>query len=221
MDSSTSYRSFRGLSTCCTVGLSTGSSRDLHVLQPASLLPCDLHHGLQGNVCSDTWSTSSHSFSDLHVCRTVSHIFLLIFCHSCFAAFFFYSFLNMLSQGHCHCFWWVQLWPEVGPSWSWLCPTWEQTLLTEVTSCRSLTTKTLSSKPGTKALNYFRSKPCFVFMELIWELVCVCMCVCVFGGEQYLFCVLGLGFFVCLVLVCCSFFLERCSCLVSEGNWSN
>ncbi|NXH49107.1 CSMD3 protein, partial [Dicaeum eximium] len=88
MDRSTSHRSFQGSSSRCSVGSSTGSSRELRVLQPARLLPCGLHHGLQGNVCSDTWSTSSPSFSDLHVCRAVSYIFLLIFCHSCFAAFF-------------------------------------------------------------------------------------------------------------------------------------
>lgn len=147
-----------------------------------SLLPCGLHCGLQENVCSDIWSTSP-SFSDLHICRAVSHIFLLIFCHSCFAAFFtlsqiyYHKGTTIVSDG-------FKLWPEVGPFWSWLCPLWEQPL--EASShrghfCRPLTTKTLLSKPSTNALNDFCSKPCFVFIELVWELfrICVCMCVCV------------------------------------------
>lgn len=53
--------------------------------------------GLQGNPCS-AWSTSSpSSFSDLVVCRTVSHFFSLFFCLSGG----FCPFLNRLSP-RCH-----------------------------------------------------------------------------------------------------------------------
>lgn len=74
--------------------------------------------------------------------------------------------------------------------------------------CRPLTTKTLLSKPSTNALNDFWSKPYFLFIELVWELFH--MCVCVFVREQYLFCILGLGFFRCLAWsVVASFWIDR------------
>lgn len=38
----------------------------------------DLRHRQQGNLCSGTWSTSSpFSFTDLRVCRAISHVFSL------------------------------------------------------------------------------------------------------------------------------------------------
>ncbi|KAK4806612.1 hypothetical protein QYF61_013867 [Mycteria americana] len=59
-------------STCSGVGSSTGCRRDIcstvdiHGLQGDSLLHHGLHHGLQENLCSAAWSTSSPSFfSDL------------------------------------------------------------------------------------------------------------------------------------------------------------
>jgi len=49
------------------------STVDLHGLQGDSLPHHGLLHGLQGNLCSSTWSTSSSSFfTDLGVCRIVS-----------------------------------------------------------------------------------------------------------------------------------------------------
>ncbi|KAK4806629.1 hypothetical protein QYF61_022935 [Mycteria americana] len=59
-------------SICSSVGSSTGCRRDIcstvdiHGLQGDSLLHHGLHHGLQENLCSAAWSTSSPSFfSDL------------------------------------------------------------------------------------------------------------------------------------------------------------
>ncbi|KAK4806603.1 hypothetical protein QYF61_013858 [Mycteria americana] len=55
-------------STCSGVGSSTGCRRDIcstvdiHGLQGDSLLHHGLHHGLQENLCSAAWSTSSPSF---------------------------------------------------------------------------------------------------------------------------------------------------------------
>jgi len=49
------------------------STMDLHGLQGHSLPHHGLFHGLQGNLCSSTWSTSSASFfTDLGVCRVIS-----------------------------------------------------------------------------------------------------------------------------------------------------
>jgi len=50
------------------------SITDLHGLQGHSLPHHGLQHGLQGNLCSGAWSTSSPSFIDLAVCRVVSLI---------------------------------------------------------------------------------------------------------------------------------------------------
>ena len=61
-----------GSSIGCSVDIC--STVDLHVLQGHSLHHHCLLHGLQGNLCSGTWSTSSLSFTDLGVCRVVSHI---------------------------------------------------------------------------------------------------------------------------------------------------
>jgi len=57
---------FHGLQVdiCCTV--------NLHGLQWDSLPHHGLHHRLQGNLCSGTWSTSSLFFTDLGVCRVVA-----------------------------------------------------------------------------------------------------------------------------------------------------
>ena len=55
---------------------------DLHGLQEDSLPHHGLLHGLQGNLCSSAWRTSSFFFTDLAVCRVVSitysHLFLLL-----------------------------------------------------------------------------------------------------------------------------------------------
>ena len=65
------------------------STVDLHGLQRHNLCYRCLLYGLQGNLCSCVWSTSSSSssFSDLGVCRVVSHIFSLISPSCCCAAF--------------------------------------------------------------------------------------------------------------------------------------
>ncbi|GAB0208824.1 mitochondrial enolase superfamily member 1 [Grus japonensis] len=66
-----------GSSTGCRWNLYTPSSF-LHGLQGDSLLHHGLHQGLQGDLCSGTWSTSSPSIcTDLGVCR-VSYIFSLL-----------------------------------------------------------------------------------------------------------------------------------------------
>ena len=98
-------------STCSGVGSSTGCRwisaplQTLHGLQGHSLPHHGLHHGLQGNLCSGTWSTSSPSFfPDLGVCRVVSltsshpslQLQLLLRRN-------FFPFLNMLSQRHYCC----------------------------------------------------------------------------------------------------------------------
>ena len=62
---------------CCSVD--SYSAMVLHGPQGDNLHHHGLHHRLQGNLCSGTWSTSSPSFfTDLGVCRVVS----LTFSHS-------------------------------------------------------------------------------------------------------------------------------------------
>lgn len=77
------------------------------------------HHGLQGNLCSGIWSTSSPCFStDLSVCRTValtcslSPLWLKL--HNNFPPSIF-----LVPRHYCH-HRWPQPWPAGGPSWSWL-----------------------------------------------------------------------------------------------------
>jgi len=48
------------------------STMDLHGLQGYSLPHHGLLHGLQENLCSGVWSTSSPSFTDAGVCRVAS-----------------------------------------------------------------------------------------------------------------------------------------------------
>lgn len=75
------------------------------------LFHCGLLHGLQGNVCLSTWSTSTPSFYPLGVCRAVSLTFSFthhpqaVFCLS----------LNMSWQRCHHLGWGVQLCPVLGP----------------------------------------------------------------------------------------------------------
>uniref|UniRef100_A0A8B9MTF9 SPATS2-like protein n=1 Tax=Accipiter nisus TaxID=211598 RepID=A0A8B9MTF9_9AVES len=97
------------------------STVDLHGLQGDSLPHQGLHHRLQGNLCSSTWSISSLSFfTDLGVCRvgslTCSHssLQLLFLCHSNS----FFPFLKMLSQRRYLFCWLARPWPTAGPSWS-------------------------------------------------------------------------------------------------------
>ena len=69
---------WRGVSTGCRVDIC--STMDLHGLHGDNLCHHGLHHGLQGNLCSSTWSTSSPScLTDLGVSTVVSHFFSLIF----------------------------------------------------------------------------------------------------------------------------------------------
>jgi len=70
---------------------------DLHGLQEDSLPHHGPQHGLQGNLCSSAWRTSSFFFTDLAVCRVVS----VTYSHSsplAGVAQKFFPFLNMLSQ---------------------------------------------------------------------------------------------------------------------------
>ena len=98
-------------STCSGVGSSLHglqvdicSTVELHGLPGDSLPHHGLPHGLQGNLCSGAWSTSSPSFfTDLGVCRAVSltysHSSLrlqLLLCSN------FSPFLNLLSQRRYH-----------------------------------------------------------------------------------------------------------------------
>jgi len=73
----------------------------LHGLQGHSLPYHGLLRGLQRNLCSGAWSTSSLSFfTDLGVCSVV----LLTLSHSSFLLqVFFFPFLIMLSQRRYHC----------------------------------------------------------------------------------------------------------------------
>jgi len=79
------------------------STMDLHGLQGHSLPHHGLPHGLEGNLCSGTWSTSSPSFTDLGVCRVVTlrysnySLWLQIAVMQVFS-----PFLNMLSQRRYH-----------------------------------------------------------------------------------------------------------------------
>ncbi|KAK4811166.1 hypothetical protein QYF61_019797 [Mycteria americana] len=70
-----------GFSTGCRVDIC--STVDLHGLQGDSLPHHGLHHGLQGNLCSGTWSTSFPSFfTDLGVCRVQNLAFGLVKFHA-------------------------------------------------------------------------------------------------------------------------------------------
>jgi len=75
------------------------SSIDLHEPWGDSLPHHGLLHGLQGNLCSSAWSTSSP-------CSSLTLVFAELFltppslCKCCYAGFF--AFLNMLSQRHYH-----------------------------------------------------------------------------------------------------------------------
>lgn len=111
--------------------------------QPA--LPC-FSHRLQGNLCSDTWSTSSPSYlTELGV--SCSHFSLLFLKCSCAALL--NPFLKMLSH---QCRQWALLWPVVDPSckhWHWLCLTRGKLLGSSHRSClcSPADTKTLPYKP--------------------------------------------------------------------------
>lgn len=74
-------RFLQGMSTCSSVGSSTGCHVDicsgmfLYRLQGDTL--CHNGLGLQGNLCTSAWITSSPSFSDLGACR--ANFFFCIF----------------------------------------------------------------------------------------------------------------------------------------------
>jgi len=76
----------QGMFACYSRGSFTGYSADicstvvLHGLQKYCLLYNGLHHRLQGNLCSNAWSTFSHAFfSVLGVRRAVFLIYLSLF----------------------------------------------------------------------------------------------------------------------------------------------
>jgi len=169
--------------TCSGAGSSlhwsAGPGRSLlqHGLPTRSQLPSDIHllrhgvlpglqveicstvdlHGLQGNLCSGAWSTSSPSFfTDLGVCRVVSptysHSSLLLHLLWCR---FFYTFSNMLSQRRYHRCQLAQLWPVAAPCWSRLALALSDMGEASAAShtshpCSSFTPKNLACKPNTE-----------------------------------------------------------------------
>jgi len=73
------------------------STMDLHGLQGHSLPDNALLHGLQGNLCSSTWSTSSPP-SELALVSAelfLSHILTLVICCSCYCANFAEFFCSL------------------------------------------------------------------------------------------------------------------------------
>lgn len=86
-----SCRFLQGTSTYSGMGPSMGCRVDLCSTMGCRGTSCltSLHHGLQGNLCSRTWSTSYPSFStDLVVCRVVALIYSLLSPSCCCAAVF-------------------------------------------------------------------------------------------------------------------------------------
>lgn len=78
-----------------------------------SLLPCGLLQGLQGNLHSGTWTTSSPSlFTDLGVCRSVS---VTTFPHPSHHHEVICCFLNTFSKRRQLLGCWAQLCPVMGP----------------------------------------------------------------------------------------------------------
>ena len=131
------------------------STVNLHGLQGDSLPHHGLPHGLQGNLCSGAWSTSSPSFfTDLGVCRVVS----LTYSHSSLQLQFVVQFFSPslicyprgattiadglgLDQQRVH----------LGASWHWLYQTQGKLLGASHRShpCSPPATKTLPCKPNT------------------------------------------------------------------------
>lgn len=78
-------------------------------------------HGLQRNICSGIWSTSSSSFSNFGVCTAVSHLFSLflclcgIFCPSLENIFPEASLSRLLGSV-------IPCGGFIGDNWNWLCP---------------------------------------------------------------------------------------------------
>lgn len=89
----------------------------LHELQVNDLFHNYFCSGLQGNLCSSTWSTYSNSFTDLGFCRVIFSTFFPFFSLTA-AVWCFYPFWSMLSQSCHQHYWWVQLWPGVSPFWN-------------------------------------------------------------------------------------------------------
>jgi len=82
---STGRSTLQGISTCCGMRSSMGCSVDICCtvvfdgLHGGNMCHHSLYRGLQGNLCSGAWSTSSHSFfADPGVCRAVSLTFFLL-----------------------------------------------------------------------------------------------------------------------------------------------
>lgn len=71
----------------------------LHGLQGDNLHHYGLHHGLQGNLCSRAWTTSSPSFfTDLGVCKVVCLTCILTSLSQLLLGSIFFLFLNMSSH---------------------------------------------------------------------------------------------------------------------------
>lgn len=92
-------RLLQGMSICSSVGSSTGCHVDirsgmfLYRLQGDNL--CHNGLGLQRNLCTSAWITSSPSFSDLGACRA-NFFFAFFSLLSHLLCSFFYPFLNQL-----------------------------------------------------------------------------------------------------------------------------
>lgn len=99
---------------------------DFHGLQGDILPHYSLHHRLDGNLCSGTWSTSCHSFgTDLGVCKTIP----LKYSQPSLSTAVQIFFSNTLLRSHAHCCRWAEPQLEVGNAYSQLpealSDTWE------------------------------------------------------------------------------------------------
>jgi len=117
-----------GTSTCSNTESTTSeicSTMDLHMLQGVSLPHHGLHHGLQGNLCSGAWSTSSpSSLTSVSAGLFLSHILTPLSwlqLHSNFSPSYIpcARSTTTVADGLSH----GQRWVHLGASWHWLCGT--------------------------------------------------------------------------------------------------
>jgi len=104
MGSSTGHSSFKKYPPSLDFGL-------LQVLAGNYLLWHCIFHGLQGNICSGTWSTSSPFLYSFGVYNAVSLFFLSS--SACMVCFL--PFLKHFFPRHCYLGWGSQLCPSLGP----------------------------------------------------------------------------------------------------------
>lgn len=118
------------------------------------------------SLCSGRWSTSSHSFTVVGVCRGCSSYLLSLLSHSWWS--FFPSLLSMLAERFPQLCWWAQVWPAQGPSWS-----HQEGVLSDMGA-----TSGIFSTPAAQP----QVRPCYVNQCKGIPLKCL-----VFGGNAYLF----------------------------------